>query len=140
MNNAETFAQRLNRLRKERNLTVEKLARMALVPKSLISGLQTNTRKIAEYQARKIGVALTLHESDLEDFIFSAINNSSSKVLNSSKAYPAEVLNLIAGELQALGILPNSITRCVRKQQDADAALYLNDGMTALINVEVAMV
>jgi hypothetical protein len=93
---------------------------------------------IGEFNARKIGKALQLDGDELESFIYMAINNCSEKVLNEYQGYPAEVLNLIADRLATAGIVPGSIRTCVRKATDADAALYLDDGKAALINVEVA--
>jgi transcriptional regulator with XRE-family HTH domain len=136
----DTFPTKLNTLRKARNLTVHELAKRAGVGQSLISGLQTGNRVIGEHAARKIARALQLQGEERENFVYLAINDCSEKVLQSSRAYPAEVLNLLACKLRELGILSDKITRCVRKKQadDADAAIYLNDGKAALINVEVA--
>jgi len=136
--NTENFGNTLNRIRKQQHLTVHQLAKLAGVPQSLISGLQTNNRVIGEYNARKIGKALQLDGDDLESFVYLAINNCTERVLNEFKSYPAEVLNLIAGVLESMGISPENIKRCIRKHNGADAALYLNDGKAAFINVEVA--
>ena len=139
MNN--TFGNTLNTLRQARHLTVQQLANLAGVSQPLISNLINNNRVIGEYTARKIATALQLSGEEFDSFIFLAINGCTEKVLNSSKDYPAEILNLIAGELSALGILPGNIARCVRHPKaDADAALYLNNGKHAFINVEVAIV
>jgi len=134
----ESFGERLNALRKQQQLTVHQLAKLAGVNQSLISGLNSDKRVIGEYNARKIGKALRLDGDDLEGFVYLAINNCSEKVLNAFTKYPAEVLNLIADILSSIGIAPDSITACVRNPADADAALYLEDGKAALINVEVA--
>ncbi len=134
----ETFGNRLNTLRKQRNLTVHQLAKLAGVQQSLISGLNSGKRVIGEYTARKIGRALQLDGQELETFVYQAINNCSEKVLDDYQDYPAEVLNLIAGVLESIGIAPGRITACVRKPSDADAAIYLDDGRAALISVEVA--
>ena len=136
----KTFGERLNNLRKQHDLTVYQLAKRAGVHQSLISGLQTNNRVVGEHNARKIGKALQLEGEALESFVYQAINNCTEKVLNEFKSYPAEVLNLIAGILASTGIMPSSIKSCVRKPNEiaADAALYLEDGKAALINVEVA--
>ena len=138
MNN--TFANKLSNLRIGRGFSSTELAHRAEVPESLICGLQKQNRVIGEYAARKIGKALQLSGRELEDFVYLAINNCSEKVLQSFKGYPAEVLNLIAGELYASGISANKISRCVRhpKGDDANAALYLDDGTQALIKLEVA--
>lgn len=135
-----TFSNKLNSLRKSRNLTSQQLAKLSSVSQPLISSLENGQRVIGEYTARKIGSALQLHDKDLENFVYLAINGCTEKVLKSSRNYPAEILNLIAGELSALGILPEKIMSCVRHpQSDATAALYLNDGKSAFINVEVAV-
>ena len=137
MNN-NTFANKLNSLRLARHLTTGELAIKAGVGQPLISGLISGDRVIGEYSARKIGAALQLTGDAMEDFVYSAINGCSEKVLHESKDYPAELLNLIACKLQSLGILPNKIDRCVRNEKDADAALYLEDGSKARIKLELA--
>ena len=137
--NTITFANTLNTLRKERHLTVRELSKLAKMGQPLISGLQQGNRRIGEYAARKLGTALQLKDEELDDFIYQAINDCSEKVLNSSKAYPAELLNLVAGELDSLGIMPDKITKCVRKSKNADATLILNDGRSATINLEIAV-
>ena len=137
MNN-NIFAEKLNSLRKARHLTTGELATKAGVGQPLISGLISGDRIIGEYSARKIGTALQLMGSELEDFIYMAINGCSEKVLQQSKAYPAELLNLIACKLQNHGILPHKISRCIRNENDADAALYLEDGSEARIKLELA--
>ena len=135
-----SFANKLNTFRQERNLSVQELAQKAGVSGGLISGLLHGYRIIGEKTARKIATALNLQGEELEDFIHSALNNGcTEKVLYSSKGYPSEVLNLVAGQLNALGILPDRIKQYVRKTDDADAALYLEDGKSAYINIEVAV-
>ena len=138
MNN--TFANKLHQLKISHHLTSAELAIKANVPPSLISGLQSGHRVIGEYAARKIGQALFLTGDELEDFVYLAINGCSEKVLQQSKSYPAEILNLIATELLKIGIVPDKIRKCVRKPQNdkAKAALFLDDGTEAFINLEVA--
>ena len=138
MNN--DFGNTLNTLRKDRNLTMQELAKLADVSQPLISNLLNNRRVIGEYTARKLGKALQLSGNLLEDFVFQAINNCTEKVLNSSKGFPAELINLVTDELNALGIEPANIKHCIRHPGlDADAALYLRDGKSAFINVEIAV-
>ena len=139
MEDNNTFGNTLNKLRQERNLTVQELAKLSNVSQPFISNLIHGHRIVGEYTARKIGTALQLHGKEWEDFIFLAINGCTEKVLTASKNYPAEILNLIAVELSSLGILPAKINRCVRQSEDADAALHLNDGRAAYINIEVAV-
>lgn len=134
-----TFANKLNTLRQARHLTVTELAKLAGVSQPLISNLIHGRESIGEFTATKIGTALQLHGQELQDFIYLAINDCTEKVLHSSKAFPAQVLNIVAGELNALGISPSRITQCVMNSEEADAALYLDDGKSAYINVEVAV-
>ncbi len=133
------FATKLLNLRTSHHLTSAELATKANVPPSLISGLQSGNRVIGEYNARKIGKALQLTSDELEDFIYLAISQCSEKVLTASKAYPAAIINLVATKLQEEGILPDKISQCVRRpnRDDADAALYLDDGKEAFIKLEV---
>jgi transcriptional regulator with XRE-family HTH domain len=136
-----TFANKLNALKQTRNLSVQELAQRAGVSSGLISGLLHGYRIIGEKTARKIAAALNLQGEELEEFVHLALNNGcTEKVLNASKAFPSEVLNLVAGELNALGISPDRIKRFVRKSDDTTAALYLDNGERAYINVEVAIV
>ena len=135
----ETFGERLNELRRKHNLTVQQLADRATVPATLISGLQTNNRQIGENNARKIGKALQLTGAELESFVYQAINTSEERVLESSKGYPAEVLNLLANQLRQSGIDPEQVVRCVLRPQlgnrASDAAVFLDDGRKAFIEV-----
>ena len=135
----ETFGERLNELRGKRNLTVQQLANRASVPATLISGLQTNNRRIGENNARKIGKALQLTGAELESFVYQAINTSEERVLESSKGYPAEVLNLLANELRQSGIEPEKVIRCVLRPRfgdgSSDVAVFLNDGRKTFIEV-----
>jgi transcriptional regulator with XRE-family HTH domain len=133
-----TFGDKLNTLKTARGLTSAELAHRAGIGEGLLSGLIHGQRVIGECTARKIGRALQLHGEELEDFVYAAINNCSEKTLASSKRYPAELINLVAGILQESGILPDTIIRCARKEKDADAALYLKNGGKALIRLELA--
>ena len=134
-----SFANTLNHLRNARHLTATELAARAEVPQSLISGLETGNRVIGEYAARKIGKALQLQGTALDDFIYQAINDCSEKVLTTFKDYPAVLINLVAAKLQEQGILPDRINQCVRRTagNDADAALSLDNGQEAFIKLEV---
>ena len=132
-----TFANKLNHLRQARHITVTELAKSAGVTQPLTSNLIHGRESIGEYTARKIASALQLDGDELEDFVYSAINHCTEKVLNSSKAFPSQVLNMVAGGLNALGIIPSRIMRCVLNAEDADAAIYLDDGRSAYINIAI---
>jgi transcriptional regulator with XRE-family HTH domain len=134
----DTFPERLNALRKAQHLTTRQLAKRAGVYQPLISSLETGHRVIGERNARQIGEALRLTGKELEDFVYLAVNQCTEKVLNEFKGYPAELLNLIAAELRGMGILPERIKQCVRnamKDKHASAAVYLDNGKTAVINL-----
>ena len=133
-----TFGNRLNKLKIARGLSSVELARKAGISEGLLSGLIHDQRVIGEYAAKKIGNALQLTGSELEEFVYAAINNCSEKVLEASKHYPAELINLVASRLQESGITPDEINRCVRKEDGADAALTLKDGRQATISLELA--
>jgi transcriptional regulator with XRE-family HTH domain len=138
----ETFGEKLNTLRSRLELTTLQLATRASVPQSLISGLQAGSRRIGEDNARKIGMALELSDWELEEFVYLAINDSAEKVLDEYKGYPAEVLNLVAAELQQSGIQAQDVGRCVlhpklRNGDSPDAAVYLRDGRSVIIEVKV---
>ena len=137
MNNS--FPTQLKQLRKAARLTNEELARLADVPESLLSGLQTGSRKVGEYQARKIGTALKLKDEALKQFIFSAINTCSEKVLSDSKGYPAELLNLIALQLRRAGVLAESICGCkiAGNEQEQNVTLDLRNGKSASLKTQL---
>src|ERR1700733_4816313 len=129
MNN--TFSSHLQQLRSNASLTNRELARLADVPESLISGLQNNNRRVGEYQARKIGVALKLEGATLDQFIYDAIDHCSEKVLNAFIEYPAQLLNLLASQLKEAGILPDAIHDYT--VNDGDVSLTLSDGTKAML-------
>ena len=135
----ERFEVLLSRLRKQANLTNDELAELAVVPRSLIPGLQSGKRRIGEHQARKIGAALGLDGQGLERFVFSAINNCTEKVLKESRAYPAELLNLAARQLKAAGIEPEQVVGCVVSQEgdDSEVAILLRDGGEARLETKL---
>ena len=140
MDSDNLFGDRLNILRKERRLTVRELAKLSNVSQPFISNLIHGHRIAGEHAARKIATALMLQGKEIEEFVHLAINACSHRVLKSFKTYPSEVLNLVAGELHAVGILPHQIARCVRLPElNADTMLHLNDGKSARINVEVVI-
>jgi len=137
----DTFGNHINELRGRLNLTVRQLAARAGVPETLICGLQGGSRVVGENNARKIGAALELAGDKLESFVYRALNDATEKILETSQAYPSEILNLVACELRSIGICPETITQCVRKpmfSDTADAALYLEDGRTAVVDVRLS--
>lgn len=135
MSNAE-FGRQLSRLRQEAGLTVRALAEDAKVPHSLIAGLQAGSRRVGEYQARKIGGALNLKDGALDSFILAAINTCTEKVLEESKDYPASFLNMVAKQLRLAGILPKNLSKfqITRGSTEHVLKLYLQDGKCAQLS------
>lgn len=129
------FPQQISKLRQKANLTNQELAEIAQVPASFISGLQTGHRKIGELQAKKIGNALGLDGRELEDFVLRGIDTCSEKVLKDFVAYPAELLNLLARQLNHAGIGPQHISHCVVNDSGAD--IVLANGSKATLVTEL---
>jgi transcriptional regulator with XRE-family HTH domain len=95
--------------RKALGLTSKELSKQSSVSESLLSGLQSGNRRIGEKQASRIASALGLINQDERDFIFMAMNESTQRLLESSKAYPVEILNSLPGLLRNKGVLPENI-------------------------------
>ena len=136
------FASQLHNLRIDAKLTNNDLARLAGVPESLISGLQNGNRRIGEYQARKIGNALKLTGDELEQFVYAAVDTCTEKVLGHAKAYPSQLLNLVALQLHRAGISADSIFDCdvTGNQHEQDVTLRLGGGKTASIKTQLLCV
>ena len=130
----------LTDLRHRANLTNQQLAEKAAVPRSLIAGLQSGQRRVGEYNSRMIGVALDLKDAELENFIYQAVDTCTEKVLEDSQQYPSELLNLLAKELRAAGVLPEDVEqyRVVGEPQAKRVALFLKDGSQAEIATQVS--
>lgn len=133
------FSHQLQALRASAKLTNLELARLADVPASLISGLQNDNRRVGECQAMKIGKAFKLTGEELEDFILSAVNTCSEKVLNDAKPYPSRLLNLVALQLHRAGIPAGAIADCTVASDEfgQDVTLTLGSGKTAKLRTQL---
>lgn len=133
------FSQHLSTLRNEAKLTNRELARRADVPTSLIAGLQSGKRRIGELQARRIGIALGLCCSELEQFVLCAIDTCTEKVLEEARSYPAELLNLIARQLRKAGILADSIFNYIVEGDayNQKISLSLSNGAKAMLTTHL---
>jgi len=131
----------LSTLRKKARLTNLELAEEANVSRSLIPGLQSGKRCVGEHQARKLGAALGLTGSELEQFIFTAIDRCTEKVLKDLQDYPAELINLIALQLRQAGITPDAMSTCsVRVNNDeSEAAITLNNGKRVVLETKLEL-
>jgi len=130
------FPELLIRLRKQSNLTTLELAELADVPRSLISGLENNTRRIGEMQATRLGTALGLDGQELQEFIYLAINTCTEKVLVESKGYPSEIINLVTRQLRQAGILPEQVD--AYEVDGSNISLLLNNGREAKVETRLA--
>ena len=130
------FPELLIRLRKQSNLTTLELAELADVPRSLISGLENNTRRIGEMQATRLGTALGLDGQELQEFIYLAINTCTEKVLVESKGYPSEIINLVTRQLRQAGILPEQVD--AYEVDGSNISLLLNNGRGAKVETRLA--
>jgi transcriptional regulator with XRE-family HTH domain len=96
--------------RKELGLTSKELSKRSLVSESLLCGLQKGNRRIGERQASRIASALEYNESEQREFVYLAMNESSQRLLESSKLYPVEILNSFPELLRNHGIVPEIIS------------------------------
>ena len=133
------FASRLTSLRARAQLTNRELARLSDVPASTVAGLQTGSRRIGEYQARKLGRAFNLSGEELEEFVLQAINGCTEKVLTDSLPYPSHLLNLLAVQLKKAGIGAEAIrafevTGDERKQ---DVRFILGSGKAVTLTTQL---
>jgi transcriptional regulator with XRE-family HTH domain len=103
--------------RKALGLTSKELSKQSSVSESLLSGLQSGNRRIAEKQASRIASALGLKGQEKSDFIFMAMNESTQRLLESSKAYPVELLNYLPVQLQKMKVTDDLI-RDLREQEN----------------------
>lgn len=131
------FGQELTQLRTRANLSNRDLAALADVPHSLIAGLQSGSRRIGEYQAKKIGIALGLSGEKLDRFILTAVDTCTEKILVSAREYPASLLNWLPVHLRSLGILPQQLTG-IECDDKSTLRLVLTDGSIASIEATVA--
>jgi transcriptional regulator with XRE-family HTH domain len=132
------FPETLNTLREDAQLTNRELARRAGVPESLISGLQTGSRRVGEANARQIGRALGLADDDLNTFVLKAIDTSTRKVMKSAQEYPSAILNLVAFRLRRAGVFPDLVKDyCFAGAEQDRVTLLLNDGRRALIAMDL---
>lgn len=95
--------------RKQQGLTAKELSKRASVSESLLSGLQNGNRRIAEKQASRIANALELTGSQKLEFVYLAMNESSDRLLESSRNYPVEILNSLPGLLRNHEVSPEMI-------------------------------
>jgi predicted transcriptional regulator len=121
-----TLGECLKKQREKLNITVQAVADRAGVAQSLVSGLQTGSRRCAEDNAKRIAVALEMNEGQQREFVYLALNSSVNRVLQENMAYPAEVLNMVANGLRTAGIGAQQIAQA--SSEGNISTLLLNDG------------
>ena len=131
------FKDLLKSKRKELGLTSKELSKQAAVSESLLSGLQSGNRRIGEKQASRIASALGLINQDERDFIFMAMNESTQRLLESSKAYPVEILNSLPGLLRKKGILPENINSARIFDTFLEISLESGDVVRVYVNLSL---
>ena len=119
-------------------LTAKELSKRASVSESLLSGLQNGNRKIGEKQASRIANALELTGSDKLEFVYLAMNESSDRLLESSRAYPVEVLNQLPLFLKSSGISSSAIQES--RFNNNILELFLDYGKTARVSTLLVLV
>ena len=100
----KAFKEILKHERKKRRLSATKLSELSGLHVTLISGLEQGYRCIGEKSARKLSIALGLKEREQEEFIYSAIEESSDRLLKESIDYPVELLNYVPAQLQKMQV------------------------------------
>ena len=123
--------------RKALGLTSKELSKQSSVSESLLSGLQSGNRRIGEKQASRIASALGLKEQEKSDFIFMAMNESTQRLLESSKSYDVEILNSLPGLLRNKGVLPENINDA--RIFDAFLEISLDSGDVVRVYVNLSL-
>ncbi len=123
--------------RKALGLTSKELSKQSSVSESLLSGLQSGNRRIGEKQASRIASALGLKKQEKSDFIFMAMNESTQRLLESSKAYPVEILNSLPGLLRKKGILPENINSARIFDTFLEISLESGDVVRVYVNLSL---
>ena len=123
--------------RKALGLTSKELSKQSSVSESLLSGLQAGNRRIGEKQASRISSALGLINQEERDFIFMAMNESTQRLLESSKAYPVEILNSLPGLLRNKGVLPENINSARIFDSFLEISLESGDVVRVYVNLSL---
>jgi transcriptional regulator with XRE-family HTH domain len=123
--------------RKALELTSKELSKQSSVSESLLSGLQSGNRRIGEKQASRIASALGLINQDERDFIFMAMNESTQRLLESSKSYPVEILNSLPGLLRNKGVLPENINSARIFDSFLEISLDSGDVVRVYVNLSL---
>jgi transcriptional regulator with XRE-family HTH domain len=128
------FKDLIKNKRTELNLTSKELSKLSRVSESLLSGLQSGTRRIGEKQAYRIASALGLEEDEHCKFVFAAMNESTQRLLESSRSYPVEILNFLPTLLRNRGIPPDSILNSSALEERIEISLSNGKTLSARFN------
>jgi transcriptional regulator with XRE-family HTH domain len=100
----KAFKEILKHERLRQHLSATKLSELSGLHVTLISALEHGHRCIGEKSAKKLSIALGLKEREQEQFIYSAIEESSDRLLKKSESYPVELLNYVPVQLQKMKV------------------------------------
>jgi transcriptional regulator with XRE-family HTH domain len=113
----KAFKEILKHERLRQHLSATKLSELSGLHVTLISALEHGHRCIGEKSAKKLSIALGLKEREQKQFIYSAIEESSDRLLKASEGYPVELLNYVPVKLQKMKVSPDLI-RDVKEQEN----------------------
>jgi transcriptional regulator with XRE-family HTH domain len=113
----KTFKEILKHERLKQHLSATKLSELSGLHVTLISALEHGHRCIGEKSAKKLSIALGLKEREQEQFIYSAIEESSDRLLEASEDYPVELLNYVPVQFQKMKVSADLI-RDLKEQKN----------------------
>jgi hypothetical protein len=131
----KTFKEILKNERLRQHLSATKLSVLSGLHVTLISALEHGHRCIGEKSARKLSVALGLRDKVQEQFIYSAIEESSDRLLKASEGYPVELLNYVPVKLQKMKVSSDLIDNL--KEQENKLIIFLKNNN--LIEIETTL-
>lgn len=131
----KTFKEILKHERLRQHLSATKLSELSGLHVTLISALEHGHRCIGEKSAKKLSIALGLKEREQEQFIYSAIEESSDRLLEASEDYPVELLNYVPVQLQKMKVSADLIRDL--KEQKNKLIIFLKNNN--LIEIETKL-
>jgi transcriptional regulator with XRE-family HTH domain len=131
----KTFKEILKHERIRLGLSATKLSEMSSLHVSLISALEHGYRCIGEKSARKLSIAFGLRDKEQEQFIYSAMEESTDRLLKISESYPVELLNYVPVQLQKMKVTHDLISDF--REQENKLIIFLENNN--LIEIETKL-
>ena len=129
------FKEILKHERLKKGLSATKLSEMSGLHVSLISALEHGYRCIGEKSARKLSIAFGLRDKEQEQFIYSAMEESTDRLLKISESYPVELLNYVPVQLQKMKVTHDLISDF--REQENKLIIFLENNN--LIEIETKL-